>query len=135
MTTRFSWLARAARVARVTVAALSVLAAVAAFPARAADLYGKPLRGLTPVTVASVVAAPEKYAAKAVRVEGKNAGAAGRPALKDGDNVLPIVSDGSFKLPADLAGGFLAAEGRGRADRSGAVFVATGVEVRREEPR
>ena len=75
MTTRFSGLAR------VTLAALSVVAAVAAFPARAADLYGKPLRGLTPVTVASVAAAPEKYAAKAVRVEGKNVGTEGRPAL------------------------------------------------------
>ena len=77
---------------------------------------------------------PARYSAKAVRVEGANAGAAGRPALKDGDAVLPVVSDGSFKLPQDLAGGFLAAEGRARAAETGAVFVATGVEVRREGP-
>lgn len=105
---------------------------LAALPAAAADLYGKPLRGLSPVAVRTIVQDPARYTAKAVRVEGVNAGAAGSPALKEGDAVLPIVSDGSFKLPADLAGGFLAAEGRARAADSRAVFVATGVEVRRE---
>jgi hypothetical protein len=109
--------------------ALSVVA-----PASAADLYGKPLRGLSPVAVAAVVKDPARYSAKAVRVEGLNAGAAGRPTLKEGDAILPVVSDGSFTFPADLAGGFLAAEGRARAADSGAVFVATGVEVRREGP-
>jgi hypothetical protein len=115
-------------------AALALVMAVA-FPARAADLYGKPLRGLSPVSVRDIVKDPARYAAKAIRVEGANAGAAGSPALKDGDAVLPIVSDGTFKLPANLAGGFLAAEGRARAERGGAVFVATGVEARREATR
>ena len=100
--------------------------------ASAADLYGKPLRGLSPVSVAAVVKDPARFSAKAVRVEGLNAGAAGRPSLKDGDAVLPVVTDGSFKLPQDLAGGFLAAEGRARAAETGVVFVATGVEVRHE---
>jgi hypothetical protein len=115
----------------VAVATLGFLAALAA---SAADLYGKPLRGLSPVAARAIVQDPARYAAKAVRVEGANAGAAGSPALKDGDAVLPIVSDGSFKLPADFAGGLLAAEGRARASDSGVVFVATGVEVRREAP-
>lgn len=111
--------------------AAAALAALAAAPARGAELYGKPLHGLTPVSVAAVVAAPEKYAAKAVRVEGKNAGEAGKPALKEGDAVLPIVTDGSFSLPEGLEGVALAAEGRARAREGRAVFVATGVEVRR----
>ena len=115
--------------------AVAALGFLAALPASAADLYGKPLRGLSPVAVRDVVQDPARYAAKAARVEGLNAGAAGSPALKDGDAVLPIVSDGTFKLPGDLAGGFLAAEGRARAEGSGAVFVATGVEVRREASR
>ena len=115
--------------------AVAALGLLAALPASAADLYGKPLRGLSPVAVRDVVKDPARYAAKAARVEGANAGAAGSPALKDGDTVLPIVSDGSFKFPRDLAGGFLAAEGRARAQGSGAVFVATGVEVRREASR
>jgi len=115
--------------------AVAALGLLATLPASAADLYGKPLRGLSPVAVRDVVKYPARYAAKAARVEGANAGAAGSPALKDGDAVLSIVSDGSFKFPGDLAGGFLAAEGRARAEGSGAVFVATGVEVRREASR
>ena len=102
--------------------------------APAGDLYGKPLRGLSPVAVRTIVQDPARYSARSVRVEGANAGSAGSPALKDGDAVLPIVSDGTFKLPADLAGGFLAAEGRARAADSRVVFVASGVEVRREAP-
>jgi hypothetical protein len=115
-------------------AAAAVLALFVVSPASAADLYGKPLRGLSPVAVAAVVKDPARYSTKAVRVEGSNAGAAGRPALKEGDAMLPVVTDGSFTFPADLTGGFLAAEGRARAADSGAVFVATGVEVRREGP-
>ena len=121
---------RFAAVAALTLSAVSF----ASSPASAADLYGKPLRGLSPVSVSAVVKDPARYSAKAVRVEGLNAGAAGRPALKDGDAVLPVVPDGSFKLPQDLAGGFLSAEGRARAAETGAVFVATGVEVRHEGP-
>ncbi len=117
---------------RLSRAGAAALAAVLLAPvARGAELYGKPLRGLTPVPVASVVAAPAKYAGRPVRVEGKNAGAAGRPALRDGDAVLPIVTDGSYALPENFAGGTLAAEGRARATDRGAVFVATGLEVRR----
>ena len=123
---------RPSRLALVNAAVLAVLAATATSPASAADLYGKPLRGLSPVSVAAIVKDPPRYSSKAVRVEGLNAGAAGRPALKDGDAVLPVVSDGSFEFPQDLAGGFLAAEGRARAAEAGAVFVATGVEVRHE---
>jgi hypothetical protein len=112
-------------------AAAALAAALAASPASAADLYGKPLRGLTAVSVAAVVAAPGRFEGKNVRVEGKNEGGAGKPALKEGDAVLPIVADGSYALPADLAGGTLAAEGRAQTREGRAVFVATGVEVRR----
>ncbi len=124
------------RLSRLSAATALILCglSLAAFPAAAADLYGKPLRGLSPVSVAAVVKDPARFAQKPVRVEGPNAGGAGRPALKEGDAVLPIVSDGSFKLPPDLAGGALAAEGRARVAETGAVFVATGIEVRRESP-
>jgi hypothetical protein len=124
------------RTARAAAAlAAAALALSAAAPASAADLYGKPLRGLTAVSVAAVVADPAKYAAKAVRVEGKNEGAAGKPALREGDAVLPIVSDGSWALPEGLAGGTLAAEGRAETREGHAVFVAAGVEVRGPESR
>ena len=77
---------------------------------------------------------PRRYAAKSVRVEGKNEGAAGKPSLKEGDAVLPIVTDGSCDFPADLAGGTLAAEGRAQTRDGRAVFVATGVEVAARDP-
>ena len=118
--------------ARTALLAAVLAAAAFAAPLRAADLYGKPLRGLTAVRPEAIVAEPAKYAAKPVRVEGKNVGGAGKPALKAGDAVLPILTDGSYALPADLAGGTLAAEGRARADQGGAVFVATGIEVKRQ---
>ncbi len=113
------------------VLAAAAIATLSAAPVRAADLYGKPLRGLTAVSGAAVVAAPEKYAAKAVRVEGKNEGPAGRPALREGDAILPIVTDGSYDLPDGFAGGTLAAEGKAETRKGGAVFVASGLEVRR----
>jgi hypothetical protein len=116
-------------------AALAAAAFALAVPARAADLYGKPLRGLTPVRVAAIVASPERYAARAVRVEGKNEGAAGRPSLKEGDAVLPIVSDGAWEVPEALAGGTLAAEGRAQTREGRAVFVASGLEVRGADSR
>jgi len=121
--------------ARAVPALAAAALALAAAPVRAADLYGKPLRGLTPVSVAAVVAAPERYAAKAVRVEGKNAGTAGKPALREGDAVLAILTDGSYSLPDGLAGGTLAAEGRAESREGRAVFVASGVEVRGAEVR
>ncbi len=97
----------------------------------AAEIWGKPLKGLSAVPVREVVAHPERFAGHDIRVAGTNAGAEGRPALKDGDALLPIVTDGSFELPAKLAGAHLAAEGRPRRDGATVVFVASGVEVRR----
>ncbi len=97
----------------------------------AAEIWGKPLKGLSAVPVREVVAHPERYADRDIRVAGTNAGAEGKPALKDGDALLPILTDGSFQIPAKLAGAHLAAEGRPRRDGDRVVFVATGVEVRR----
>ena len=96
----------------------------------AAEVYGKPLKGLSAVSVAAAVSNPAAYAGKTIRVAGVNAGEKGKPALKEGDAVLPIVPDG-FELPEDLGKARLAAEGSLRRDKDGVVFVATGVEVRR----
>ncbi len=117
--------ARRGPVALVLAAALA-----AAGTLLAAEVYGKPLKGLSAVPVASAVSNPAAYAGKSIRVAGVNAGERGKPALKDGDAVLPIVPDG-FELPEDLGKVRLAAEGRLRDAPSGVVFVATGVEVRR----
>jgi len=109
----------------------ALLLAVAASVLLAAEVYGKPLKGLSAVPVRDLVAAPERFAGRDVRVTGPNAGEEGRPALRDGEALLPIVADGSFELPARLGSARLTAEGRVRKEASGVVFVATGLEVRR----
>jgi hypothetical protein len=114
---------RAAALALVVVLAPAALAA-------GSELYGKPLRGLSAVSVAAVVERPDDYAGKTIRVSGANKGEKGRPALAEKDAVLPLETDG-FSLPEDLAGARLTAEGRVTKGDKGAVFVATGVEVRR----
>ena len=115
----------------------SRLAAVVVFSGLAAsalaagsELYGKPLRGLSTVSVAAIVERPDDYAGKTIRVSGASGSEKGRPALAEKDAMLPLETDG-FSLPEDLAGARLTAEGRVRKGDKGAVFVATGVEVRR----
>jgi len=110
---------------------LSLLVALAAAGTLlAAELYGKPLKGLSAVSVASAVSDPAAYSGKKIGVAGVNAGEKGKPALKEGKAVLPIVPDG-FELPGDLGKARLAAEGHLEDAPGGVVFVATGVEVRR----
>ena len=92
------------------------------------ELYGKPLRGLTPVAIAELKKAPERYREKVVRVAGTAGG--GSPSevtLSEGGASLPVRTDGSFSLPAKLDGAHVTAEGK---VRDGAL-VATGVEVSR----
>jgi hypothetical protein len=114
---------------RFLAAALFVLFASAAFAA-ASELYGKPLRGLSAVSIAAVVAHPADYEGRTIRVSGANKGEKGRPALAEGGALLPLVTDG-FSLPDDLADARLTAEGSVRKNEKGATFVATGVEVKR----
>lgn len=117
---------------RASAALLATLVlASAALPLSAAEVYGKPLRGLTPVTVREAVTSPGRFAGQDIRVAGPNAGPEGQPGLKNDDLFLPIVSDGSFKLPGKLDGAKLTAEGRLKRERSSVLFVATGLEVGR----
>ena len=98
----------------------------------AAELYGKPLRGLTRVPLATLLAEEARYAGKAVRVSGTAAAEPGAVVLKDGDAAVPLRTDGTFSLPEGLAGGAVTAEGKlQRGEKDGLAFVATGVEVQR----
>ena len=97
----------------------------------AAEVYGKPLRGLTTVSVREAVADPERFVGRDVRVTGLNEGPEGKAALKEGDVLLPIVTDGSFELPAKLGNAKLTAEGRVTKNAGAVAFVASGVEVKR----
>lgn len=92
-----------------------------------AELYGRPLRGLTRVPV-SEVGAP-KHAGKSVRI----AGVVKSPpfAVAEGGAAVPLVSDGGFALPDAAPGTAIAAEGKAETRDGGLVFVATGLEIRR----
>ena len=98
-----------------------------------AELYGKPLRGLSAVRVADILAGPERYAGKSIRVTGLGANSSGTAAVTEGAASLPLQTDGSFALPERLDGAQITAEGRVRKDASSPnpVFVAIGIEVKR----
>jgi hypothetical protein len=108
-----------------------IVLATTALALPAVEVYGKPLRGLTAVAVREAVTEPERFAGVEIRVAGPNAGPEGKPGLKEDDRFLPIVTDGSFKLPGKLDGTTLAAEGSLRREGSSVLFIATGVEVKR----
>jgi hypothetical protein len=105
-----------------------VLAMVVGAPVRAADLYGKPLRGLTAVPIAELVRDAERYRAKPIRVVGvASAGDADKVTLSEGKASLLVRTDGGFSLPGKLDGTRVTAEGR----LKGNELVASGVEVDR----
>ena len=129
---------------RVLLLAAVLASASHAIAAGPAELYGKPLRGLSPVRLADVLASPERYAGKTIRVLGAGAKAsAAGPAssaaavtITEGSAALRIETDGTFALPEKLEGAQVTAEGKVgtvRKDSSdpGPTFVAIGVEVKR----
>jgi hypothetical protein len=121
----FRWAVRAAAFAL-------CLAARSADAAPGAELYGKPLRGLTRVPLATLVADPSPYFTKPLRVGGAASGAKGTVVLAEDAARLALETDGSFTLPEGLDGARLTAEGRLRkGEKDTLFFVATGVEVRR----
>lgn len=120
---------------RCAAGAAALVLCIAAFSAGAAppaELYGKPLRGLTRVPLATLIADPSPYLTKPLRVDGAARGAKGPVVLAEDAAHLALETDGSFTLPGDLNGTRLTAEGRLRkGEKDTLVFVATGVEVRR----
>ncbi|MEO6325793.1 MAG: hypothetical protein ABIT01_06145, partial [Thermoanaerobaculia bacterium] len=110
----------------------ALLQASPARPAGPAELYGKPLRGLSAVRLSDVLASPERYAGKAIRVMGSGAGAsASAVTISESSASLRVETDGSFSLPDKLDGAQVIAEGRIRKESGSPTFVAVGVEVKR----
>jgi hypothetical protein len=98
--------------------------------AGAAEVYGRPLRGLSTVTLAEITAHPERYRSRALRIAGevREAGAS-RMVLSEAGVSVSVESDGTFTLPSASQGARVTAEGKLRSNEL--VFVATGLEVRR----
>lgn len=104
-----------------------------ALPARAAELYGKPLRGLTPVAIADLRQKPAGHDGRTIQVRGKVAGG-GAFTLTDGTASLRVSLRGSgAALPSDAGGASAVAEGvfRAAGPAGEPALEATGVELTR----
>ncbi|KAA0253480.1 hypothetical protein FBQ97_04990 [Acidobacteria bacterium ACD] len=96
------------------------------------ELYGRPLRGLSAVPVATVLASPERYADRSIRVAGTGRKGGDGLEIVDGDAALALAPSG-FSLPDSALGLGWTAEGKLRVGGKGSppVLVASGVEVAR----
>ncbi len=111
-----------------------VLLAGLALPARGAELYGKPLRGLTPVSIAELNQKAAGYDGKTIQVRGTVASGGGAFTLTEGAASLRVtMSIPGAELPSDAGGASATAEGVFRAKSSGGgpTLEATGLELRR----
>lgn len=118
------------RIAR-TLAALVL--STAALSAAGAELYGRPLRGLTPVPIAELHRKAAEFDGKTVRVRGEVLGGGEAFVLGEGAASLPVTMRDGTALPKDAGGASAAAEGVFRAKgRDGAPSLeATGLELTR----
>jgi hypothetical protein len=108
--------------------AVSAVLAAGWLLAAGTELYGKPLRGLTPVSLAEVKQSPERHRDRTLRVVGTAGAASASEVTLSGDGAALVVrTDGSFSLPEKLQGTRIAAEGKLKGDE----LVATGLEVSR----
>lgn len=118
--------------ARLPLAAAVLLAAIA-LPAAGAELYGRPLRGLSAVPIAELAKNGAAYEGKTIRVRGTAAVAGSVFRLAEaGASVAVTMRDGSA-LPSDASGAAATAEGTFRAKGAGGepTLEATGVELAR----
>lgn len=117
---------------RVPLLAAALVAALA-LPAVGAELYGRPLRGLSAVPIAELAKNGAAYDGKTIRVKGTAAVAAGVfRVTAEGAAVVVAMRDGSA-LPPDASGAAATAEGTFRAKGPGGepALEATGVELAR----
>lgn len=116
---------------RLILAAL-VLAGLA-LPAPGAELYGKPLRGLTPVSIADLHRKAASYEGKTVRVRGEVLNEAGTFRLTEGAASLLVTMREGAALPADATGAAATAEGtfRSKGPDGTPSLEATGLELTR----
>ena len=108
--------------------------AVLALPARGAELYGKPLRGLTPVPIAELHRKAAGYDGKTIQVRGTVASVGGTFTLTEGAASLRVTMGSPGEaLPLDAGGAAATAEGvfRAKGTGGGPALEATGLELTR----
>lgn len=108
---------------------LGALGALGAL-ASPAEIYGKPLRGLSAVPIPALLASPDRYAGKSVRVAGTGRKGAGGLEVAEGEAALKVVPEG-FALPDSALGARWTVEGKVRADGGPPLLTASGIEVSR----
>ncbi|MHB8798203.1 MAG: hypothetical protein ACYDBY_07035 [Thermoanaerobaculia bacterium] len=99
-----------------------------------AELYGRPLRGLTPVPIAELQRKAADYDGRTIRVRGEARSERGAFHLVEGDASLRVtLRDADSALPSDATGAAATAEGVFRAKGPGGMpgLEATGLELTR----
>lgn len=112
----------------------ALLFAGLAVPARGAELYGRPLRGLTPIPIAELREKAAAFDGKTIRVRGDVLSKDGDFLLKEGEATLKVtMRDPAVTLPGDAGGAKAVAEGvfRSKGPGGGPFLEATGLELTR----
>lgn len=98
-----------------------------------AELYGRPLRGLTAVPIAELHEKAAAFDGKTICVRGDVQAADGVFRLTEGAAAVPVTMKDGTPLPADATGASAVAEGTFRAKGAGGgpALEATGLELTR----
>jgi hypothetical protein len=113
---------------------VALLLAGLAFSARAAELFGKPLRGLSPVSIAELHRKAASYEGRTIRIRGEVRTEGGAFHVAEGAASLRVtMRESGTALPKDADGASVAAEGtfRGKGPGGAPVLEATGLELTR----
>jgi len=113
--------------------ATALLLAGLTLSAPGAELYGRPLRGLTPVSIAELHRKADLFDGRTVRVKGEVLSEEKAFLLKEGAATLPVTMRDGTSLPTDASGATATAEGVFRARGAGGEpgLEATGLELSR----
>lgn len=98
-----------------------------------AELFGRPLRGLTAVPIAELHAKAAAFDGRTIRVRGDVQSSAGAFRLAEGAATVSVTMKDGTALPADATGASAVAEGTFRAKGAGGgpALEATGLELTR----
>ncbi|HYN40301.1 MAG TPA: hypothetical protein VE129_00880 [Thermoanaerobaculia bacterium] len=105
-----------------------------ALSAPGAELYGKPLRGLTPVSIVELQRKAAGFDGKTIQVRGTVHSQSGAFSLTEGAASLRVtMSEPGATLPSDATGATATAEGvfRAKGIGGGPAIEATGLELTR----
>ncbi len=119
---------------RIRLPLAAFLLAGLALSAPGAELYGKPLRGLTPVPIAELHRKASEFDGRTIQVRGTVRSEDGALSLTEGPASLRVTMSGAgVAVPSNASGASATAEGvfRARGTGGGPALEATGLELKR----